>query len=599
MKTNLVIYPSEDFINKSIHFKNIFIDRYCHDQYENKNENNFFFSRNIDFDNRIKNFNLSNELFYEILEIVKIELNLIYKKNFNLKFFEILLGCWLRSFIQQFVNKYWNIIEINKTYKINNATIYDTSEFNFFTSETQTIQNATLDNFWNACIYSYILENLNLGIEFKLMKPSIKNFDDSMYLSQKTLNKSKMNLKKIIYDFYTNLANLVPNNSSFFMYNTGFNFLNEKKIDLMFGQIPRLYPSKFKFSYSSFDKNLRKKFNFEKYLKKNFQNESRFFNEIFNLIIKILANSLPIFIVEDFENLIKFSKNLNFPKNPKAICTSTAFESNEPFKFYLANKKFLDDKIKYFVYQHGGCYLTRLDNNFSNEYKTCDHFITWGEKTDISKTHNLKFVNYKLLNKKYFNKTKSQKFLIMIRSSGANTEPYDVYTEKLNQLNMTLDLCKKFPINLKKDTLIRAHYSFKKSKMKNYLNHLYGFNIDYSDFNYFDTINSSKLVLFNHDSTGMLETFAINKPTLCMWEAGNQHMNTFVLDDYDLLKKAEILFDDHNKLYDHLVKIWNDPLKWWYSDNVQTNLTKFVNLYTRLPDRNFSRNFKNLIKDNI
>ena len=97
----------------------------------------------------------------------------------------------------------------------------------------------------------------------------------------------------------------------------------------------------------------------------------------------------------------------------------------------------------------------------------------------------------------------------------------------------------------------------------------------------------------------MLEMFALNKPTLCMWENGNQHQNTFVIDDYELLKKAEILFDDKDKLYEHLIKVWNEPLKWWYSDNVQNNLNKFVNLYTKIPDKNFTSNFKKMIEDKL
>ncbi len=135
--------------------------------------------------------------------------------------------------------------------------------------------------------------------------------------------------------------------------------------------------------------------------------------------------------------------------------------------------------------------------------------------------------------------------------------------------------------------------------MNHFFEHLNGFKIDYSEQNYFDAINSAKLLIFNHDSTGMLEMFALNKPTLCMWEKGNQHMNTFVQDDYELLKKAKILFDDKDKLYKHLDKIWNDPLKWWLSDNVQENLNKFINLYSKFPDKDFNSNFKRLIKNNI
>ena len=598
MKTNLVINPSDNFLEKSDEFINLFVDRYTYDQCDTKRNTDQFFSSRLDLDFRTNNLNLSNILFYEILECIKIEVNSIFKKNFNQKFYEIIIGSWLRKFIQQFMLKFQNINQIKNKFNIQNVTIYDTNNFNFYISEPKTIENATINNLWNSCIYSYILSKLNYNIELNLIEVPKKNFDDNNFLSWKTTGGNPKGFIKIIRNFLINLTNLLPNNSNNFMYDTGFSFLTEKKIDLMFGQLPRVYPSKFKFNYSHFDKDLRKKFNFQKFIKINNEKNNQNFIEIFNLIILILDKTLPITVVEDFDKLIKFSEKLNFPKKPKAICTSFGFESNEPFKFYIALKKFYNPNIKYFVYQHGGSYITRLDNSFYTECNTSDYFITWGDKTDITKKNNIKFVNFKLLNKRYFKNQKLENFLILLRSSGYNTTPYDRYSEGLNQLDLTVKLCKKFSSELTKKTLIRAHYG-SKNRIEDCIKDLDGFKIDYSEQNYFDAISRAKLMLFNHDSTGILEMFAINKPTLCLWAKGNDHLNNFVTDDYDLLKKAKILFEDHEDLYKHLLEIWNDPLRWWYSDNVQKNLIKFVNLYTRVPDSNFKNNFKKLIKERI
>lgn len=597
MKNNLVINPSDEFINTNDEFENIFVDRFIYDRCEKKKSTDKYFSGRLDYSFRLENFKLSDQLFYEILECIKIEINLILEKDFDQKFFEFIIGAWLRKFIQQFIIKYKNIVEINKKFKIDCAKIYDTKNYNFFTSETHTIQHATVNNLWNSCIYSLIISNLDLDIDLKIVEPIEKNFDDNEFLINKPTKTEKKNFKQIFLNYYSNLIDLIPNNSDFFMFNTGFKYSNEKKIDLSFRQLPRIYQKKFKFNYSKFDRGLRDKLNFEKYLKDCNNHKGQNLNKLFNLIIRVLDKSLPLIILEDFQNLIEYSQKLNFPKNPKAICTSYAFESAEPFKFYLAMKKFTNPKMKYFVYQHGGSYITRLDNSFNNECNTCDYFITWGDKTDLSKNNNIKFVNFKFLNKKNFKNIKSEKFLILTRSMGYNTAPYDRYTEGLNELDLTIKLCKKFSKEIKDNTIIRAHYSSKNNK--NLFNKLDEFTIDYAEQNYFEAINNSKLIFFNHDSTGLLEMLALNKPTLCMWQKGNQHQNEFVKNDYEYLNKAEIFFDDIDKLHTHLIKIWNDPLKWWYSDNVQKNLSKFVNLYSRMPNKNFNENFKKLIKEKI
>ena len=597
MKNNLVINPLDAFLKKDDEYCNLFVDRFIYDQRKNKKTNDKFFSSRLDLEFRKKNYNLSNILFYEILECIKIELNFVFKKNFDLKFFEIIIGAWLRKFIQQFLIKYKNIKEIKKNFNIQSATIYDVKNFKFYTSETHTIQHATVNNLWNSCIYSYILSESNFNIDLNILKPPINNFEDKEFLNNRIFNKNKKDLKQTILKFYSYLTNLLPNNSKVFMYNTGFKFLNEKKIDLLFGQLPRIYDIKSDFKYSKFDANLRNNLNFQKFFKIKNNNKDQNITEIFNLIIQILSNSLPIFIIEDFNNLIKHSQKLNFPKNPKAIFTSYAFEGDETFKFYLALKKFSNTQIKYFVYQHGGSYITRLDNSFNNECNTCDYFITWGDKTDLTKKNNIKFVNFKLLNQKYFKNNKSEKFLILTRSMGYNATPYDRYSEGLSEFNLTVKLCKKLPLEIKKNTLVRAHYSSKNKK--NFFKKFKEIKIDYGEQNYFEAISSAKLILFNHDSTGILEMLALNKPTLCIWKMGSQHQNTFVIDDYELLKKAKILFDDDDKLYDHLMQIWSNPLKWWYSEDVQDKLNKFRTLYTKMPDKNFNINFKNIIMDNL
>ena len=151
--------------------------------------NDRFFST-VDLEFRKQNWFIKC-IFYEILECIKIELNFIFKKNFNKIFFEIIIGAWLRKFIQQFLIKYQNINEIIKTFNIQFATIYDVKNFNFYTSETHTIQHATINNLWNSCIYSYILSKLNLNIDIEALKPPSNSFEDKAFLINGKIIKKK------------------------------------------------------------------------------------------------------------------------------------------------------------------------------------------------------------------------------------------------------------------------------------------------------------------------------------------------------------------------------------------------------------------------
>ena len=73
MKNNLIINPSDKFINKRDDFENIFVDRFIYDQCKLKKSTDKYFLSRLDYSYRIENFNLSDRLFYEILECIKLE----------------------------------------------------------------------------------------------------------------------------------------------------------------------------------------------------------------------------------------------------------------------------------------------------------------------------------------------------------------------------------------------------------------------------------------------------------------------------------------------------------------------------------------------
>ena len=69
----------------------------------------------------------------------------------------------------------------------------------------------------------------------------------------------------------------------------------------------------------------------------NFIFNSKF--KIENLILKHLPELLPIFVIEGFKKILTNVLNSSLPSNPKFIITASAFDNDENFKIYLADKK--------------------------------------------------------------------------------------------------------------------------------------------------------------------------------------------------------------------------------------------------------------------
>ena len=596
MKNNLVIYPSDNFIMHENN--NIFVDVFTLFQFnQDKNTiNNYeYILTRTDSDYRKKSFLLADKIYFQILKIIKDEFNKIYEKNFDLNFYEIIIGSWLRWFIYQFVNKYKTILKAIENYNIDRCTVYNSKELLFTVDDTDSFHEAPNNNEWNAGVYSYILENLKTKID--LIK--INSKDNLLFNSKNNMWRKKKitkNYKRILLNY---ISDKIPNNSDIFIYKTGFGGIGdyyEKKFEILLNQLPRYYKSDFDYDISKYDYTQRSKFKFTKYKKKilNVSKEENELTEIFNLILNILSRSIPIVFVEDFNFMLSYSEKLKFPKNPKLILTTYAYNTHEPFKFYLANKKFNNRNLKYLIFQHGS-FIPYIESNFSHMLKTADFYVTWGKKKNPGSKNFIVNSNFKLLNKKYFIKNKSNKILILMRSSGANLLPHDNFSDKLDKISLMIKFLKNIDNKFKSKIIIRAHNNTKKI-FKNFDNYFnidgHKFKIDYGKTPYLEALNTNKLIIFGYDSSGILDAINANKPFVGLWPNLFEHLDEFAINDYKLLRDAKILFDDSNDLIKHINYIWDDIDNWWYSQTTQNSLNKFSENYSMLPDKNFFKDLK-------
>ena len=156
------------------------------------------------------------------------------------------------------------------------------------------------------------------------------------------------------------------------------------------GQFPRSF-EEIKIKFKKFDKKLRLKINL------NSHNKSQ---NVENFIRHILPNSLPITVIESFKDINELSIKSGYPKTPKFIFTSAAFNDDEVFKFFVAKK--VEDGVPYYVGQHGNNYFTSTHCNHLTELKTCDKFISWGAKyeSNVIPTFNFKTLGRKKIFKK-------------------------------------------------------------------------------------------------------------------------------------------------------------------------------------------------------
>jgi putative transferase (TIGR04331 family) len=100
-----------------------------------------------------------------------------------------------------------------------------------------------------------------------------------------------------------------------------------------------------------------------------------------------------------------------------------------------------------------------------------------------------------------------------------------------------------------------------------------------------NAIAESRLVIFSYDSTGLLETLAMNIPTMCFWQGGLDHLLPSAKPYYELLRGVGILADTPEQAAEMVSLRWDNVCGWWESDKVQDARKSFCEQYAKKANR--------------
>ena len=361
-----------------------------------------------------------------------------------------------------------------------------------------------------------------------------------------------------------------------FIQKTCLTFLEEKKLELKLGVLPkrRRFPDEDYFP--KINLKLRNK------LKIDSLNKNKGFN---NLVLHLLPFYLPAMAIENFNIISKHVNNLSLQSKPKFILTS--FNSFDNFlNFYIAKK--FSEKIPVIFLQHGNISSLDIKYKFTTENKIAKYLLTWGHqnfKKDV-KLFNVNIMKYK---KKRIKKELLGVFCHPLRQHACFS---DISQSLVNEkkLNYTIQKFNKFDEKIKNkiyfnlfpgDEVEERNYFSKKIK-KN------GLKI-FKNNHFYKIIDNTKVNLFLYDSTGIYESLALNIPTFAYFEDPLKTIVPKYKKTYKYLINSKILFTDLDDLIYHLEKIWPNVNEWWKNLTVQKNIKRFNNEVNINSDNNVDK----------
>ena len=543
----------------------IFLGKWCnqYNNFEKLKEVNYKIA-DYHWDDRqkfLKDYEYLNNLNKKLLKKLVKELNKYHKNNYSERYWNIIIGPWLITFIQIVFERYENLNKLLNDHKTYETIVLKIDPNKMIPENFEKFQRLIITDTWNHFIYSSIL-NFD-SFEYKINKryETFKNEEKfEEYLKPKILSK-----RRKIYNFFLKIFNKIKVNEEVLISESYLGKIDEIRLCIKLKTLPR-FDSTTYLSENEISKNRNQIF-----LKNDCEN---IFEEF---ICNIIPQQLPKSFLEDF-NIVKLeSEKMNWPKKPKVIFTSHFMQKTLPSRYVAENIENLGSKLIHG--QHGGVYGQYLFSSMQDyELAISDKYLSWGwtlPKTD-------KVIPFGILknidNIKYYRKSAST-LLIVLRSQPK-------YTHKLNSYSGTnqiakyyednINLCKKLNKNIIENKSILRFHSRKFGWNEDIMfkNEFPKIKIDNGYSKITELLKKSKLVLQTYIGTGYLETLASNFPTVVFANLNDCLINNETKEYLKILKKVNIFHDNFSSAAQFINDNWENIDNWW--DNKETQEARII-----------------------
>jgi putative transferase (TIGR04331 family) len=504
-----------------------------------------------------------------LLSKASVALNNVHGNMYSERFWKIVIGHWLRIFISSGLNRYKTIKKCIVENKISSSTFIKINDERLIPLDFVSYCNL-LDDPIGSSTLDYKIINLMSKVDFliEVIDHSKENFPPIK--NNVVLNLHKRGIKQKMFSKVKIFSNYCVRKSDAMISHTYLPQISEIKLNLAVGQCPQFWEIEPLRIVTKADLKLRE----ELKLKFIIENEG----ELLKILSTIFFDLLPLSYLEGFTELQNLSQYKNFPKSPKFIFTSNDFQSNEVFKVWTAKQT--EVHTKYIVGQHGLNYGTDRFQSPHIEVETADIFLAWGEQKPEA-NYKTSFC-FKTLNKKI--KSDSNGGLLFIDNPlGYRLDTWDTTMEYHQLFNRKILFLSQIRNTLNPDITVRLHPA-KNSTFQAGIRYYKcdpALKID-NGYSKIDLLSArSRLVVYSYESTGVIENFLLDIPTMALFLNGFDHLVGEARAYYHALADVGIFHVSVESATQKIFNEWDSIKAWWDDPVVHRARISFCNQYGR------------------
>lgn len=510
-------------------------------------------------------------LYEQLLVELSAVLNSYHGTNHSLRYWRILLGLWLCRFTSIAFNRWATLQFVLQHHAITGTVVLDFPKEQVIANDSDAFTYAYIGDAWNHALCGRILSGwTDVRIERVAADVAIESTRISMPAAPVTL---KRRLKKIAARMASKLSSTLSRPTDALVISSYLPLKQDLRLQLALGQIPKLWRT-------PATPRVAPDFQARDRLRLNTDGHDGFEQCIRTLI----PEQIPVCYLEGYPALLGTVAKLPWPKNPKVIFTGNRFDTDEIFKAWTAAK--VEEGAPYVIGQHGGYYGTaRYSPSETHEVATADRYLTWGWTENNSKHYPAAALKVIGLSPGRWNPSGG---LLLITVSGDHPDtPWDQTSGFAKYLEQQFVFIETLSPHINKKAIVRLH-AWRRyltwSEENRWRTHIPDAQLDLGDRPIQLLIGQSRLTVHSYNSTGILETLALNIPTLCFWNTEHWGLRPSAQPYFDRLKQAGVFHDTPESAAAKVAEVWDDVAGWWNRPEVQEARRYFCERFARLPE---------------
>jgi len=303
---------------------------------------------------------------------------------------------------------------------------------------------------------------------------------------------------------------------------------------------------------------------------------------------RLLPMLIPTYLLEDYRHLSSCWKVAEWPEAPRSVFTSNAFQFNEVFQHYMATQR-AKHGSRLIVGQHGGVSgILKWSFGTEHQISISDRFFSWGwSSTDPKIVPGVVLTNFG-------KRIRASKRGCMLLT----TVPMRKYSHKggawpvgpvqsqeflADQLNFYRHLGSAICPDVVLRIFGAQDIRFESGYVREWTARYPDIRIDNSKLPIDDALRKTRLFVYTYNSTGYLESLAMNFPTVMFWNPQRFETNDQFTLALEGLERVGVFHSTPESAAEHVNRIWNNIDDWWTSSAVQAAVDLFTSHFARPP----------------